>query len=94
MQSSDDVGKIAQATPLLIGLFLLVGRALVLYKGYHSLITFAIAEARAMEVFVERLSKGSAALASAKEGKTVTSTHLYVLRCFWDVIGHQAVFLW
>ncbi|KAK9828302.1 hypothetical protein WJX74_007934 [Apatococcus lobatus] len=50
MQASDDVGKIAQVTPVLI--------------------------ARAMEVFVDRLSKGAAALATAKETKTVTSGHL------------------
>ncbi|KAK9861464.1 hypothetical protein WJX84_008106 [Apatococcus fuscideae] len=50
MQTSEDVGKIASATPVLI--------------------------ARAMEVFVDRLCKGTAAVAATKQGKTVSSSHL------------------
>ena len=83
MQSSDDVGKIAQANTTSDRSISLVARDTLLYKGLHSLITSGFGEARAMEVFVERISKGSATLATAKESKTVTSTHLYVSRIFF-----------
>uniref|UniRef100_A0A061RPN9 Dr1-associated corepressor n=2 Tax=Tetraselmis sp. GSL018 TaxID=582737 RepID=A0A061RPN9_9CHLO len=50
MQKDDDVGKISQASPLLI--------------------------ARAMELFLQKLCRDMAALATSRGARTVTSSHL------------------
>jgi hypothetical protein len=73
MQKDEDVGKIAQATPLLIGKQAQHGSASCLHypdeNGFRP-------AARAMEVMLDRVCRKSAELVQARGGKTLTPSHM------------------
>ena len=73
MQADEDVGKIAQATPVLIGDSLIVSE--IFPPGVHFTVSFA-AVGHSVELFVAQLSKGAAELALARGDKTLTTAHL------------------
>jgi hypothetical protein len=72
MQTDEEVGKIAQATPVMIGMCF-VHKVLVVS---HPLLTACPYAARAMELFLEKLCKGSAEVALGRKAKTLTPSHL------------------
>lgn len=88
MQADEDVGKIAQASPVLIGeglgghlrRFSISGAPVRAASVPGSSADPSDAPvwcaARAMELFLEKLCKGTSEVAAARQAKTVTSSHL------------------
>ena len=71
MQTDEDVGKIAQGAPLLLGDWLSV------ILGFSLGIEVRLAgAARAMELFLGKLCEGTAAVASNSHARTATPGHL------------------
>ena len=71
MQTDDDVGKIDQGAPLLLGKLL---SSLLNY--YRNLEVILAGTARAMELFLGKLCEGTAAVASNSHARTATPGHL------------------
>lgn len=87
MQADDDVGKISQATPVLLGAQrggALGGNACTRRRGccLHTCVLSACLAgavrhaARAMELFLQRLCEKTAAVAQSRQAKTVSASHL------------------
>lgn len=75
MQTDEDVGKIAQATPIMIGArqYPAVPPSLLLQPPNPRNILCA---ARAMELFLQRLCSNSTEVAAGRKAKTLTTSHL------------------
>lgn len=78
MQKDEEVGKIAQATPVVIGegaCFPPV-LGLLMSLGVTMTLSRSIPAARALEVFLQRLCEKSSQVAVSRGAKTVTASHL------------------
>lgn len=77
MQTDEDVGKIAQAAPSLLGKSLQMSlQSKVLYNNLWPQCWSLCAPGFAVEKLVQQICSGAAQLAAERSGRTVTASHV------------------
>lgn len=78
MQADEDVGKIAQITPFLIGRYASVRaqRLRAARCGMPYALLSSRPSGRAMELFLEKLCTNAGEIATSRSAKTVSSSHV------------------